>query len=87
MATNLMLKMFEKKKSILIKKNQELQKLSESAEISEYKRLVKDILKKSYSDNLFYTFIFTDVSNRRGSKAGPDCCIKRCCYSVRRGKE
>ena len=40
-----MIKMFEKKKSILIKKNQELQKLSESAEISEYKRLAKDILK------------------------------------------
>jgi hypothetical protein len=40
-----MVKMFEEKKSILIKKNQELQKLSESAEISEYKRLAKDILK------------------------------------------
>ena len=40
-----MIKMFEEKKSILIKKNQELQKLSESAEISEYKRLAKDILK------------------------------------------
>ncbi len=39
-----MIKMFEEKKSILIKKNQELQKLSESAEISEYKRLAKDIL-------------------------------------------
>jgi hypothetical protein len=40
-----MIKIFEEKKSILIKKNQELQKLSESAEISEYKRLAKDILK------------------------------------------
>src|SRR5215212_1482545 len=40
-----MIKMFEEKKSVLIKKNQELQKLSESAEISEYKRLAKDILK------------------------------------------
>ena len=40
-----MIKMFEEKKSILIKKNQGLQKLSESAEISEYKRLAKDILK------------------------------------------
>jgi formate dehydrogenase maturation protein FdhE len=40
-----MIKMFEEKKSVLIKKNQELQKLSESAEISEYKRLAKDILR------------------------------------------
>ena len=40
-----MIKMFEEKKSILIRKNQELQKLSESAEISEYKRLAKDILR------------------------------------------
>ena len=40
-----MIKMFEVKKSILIRKNQELQKLSESAEISEYKRLAKDILR------------------------------------------
>ena len=40
-----MIKMFEEKKSILIRKNQELQKLSESAGISEYKRLSKDILR------------------------------------------
>jgi formate dehydrogenase maturation protein FdhE len=40
-----MIKMFEEKKSVLIKKNQELQKLSESAEISEYKRLAKGILR------------------------------------------
>jgi hypothetical protein len=40
-----MIKMFEEKKSVLIKKNQELQKLSGSAEISEYKRLAKDILR------------------------------------------
>jgi hypothetical protein len=40
-----MIKMFEEKKSVLIRKNQELQKLSESAEISEYKRLAKDILR------------------------------------------
>jgi hypothetical protein len=40
-----MIKMFEEKKSVLIRKNQELQKLSESAEISEYKRLDKDILR------------------------------------------
>lgn len=40
-----MIKMFEEKKSVLIKRNQELQKLSGSAEISEYKRLAKDILR------------------------------------------
>ena len=40
-----MIKMFEEKKSILIRKDQELQKLSESAGISEYKRLSKDILR------------------------------------------
>jgi hypothetical protein len=50
MSTNInpfdaMIKMFEEKKSILIRKNQDLQKLSESAEISEYKRLAKDILR------------------------------------------
>src|SRR5918912_2070973 len=40
-----MIKMFEEKKSILIRKNQELQKLSGAAEISEYKRLANDILR------------------------------------------
>jgi hypothetical protein len=40
-----MIKMFEEKKSVLIRMNQELQKLSGAAEISEYKRLAKDILR------------------------------------------
>jgi hypothetical protein len=42
---DVMIKMFEEKKSILIRKNQELQKLSGAAEISEYKRLANDILR------------------------------------------
>jgi hypothetical protein len=42
---NAMIKMFEEKKSILIRKNQELQKLSGAAEVSEYKRLANDILR------------------------------------------
>ena len=82
-----MIKMFEEKKSILIRKNQELQKLSGAAEISEYKRLANGILRNHTPNNIFYTFVSTNVSNRRGSKAEPDYCIKTYYCTVTRGKE
>jgi formate dehydrogenase maturation protein FdhE len=56
-----MIKMFEEKKSVLIKKNQELQKLSESAEISEYKRLAKDIL-RNHTLTIYFILSFLQMS-------------------------
>jgi acyl carrier protein phosphodiesterase len=55
-----MIKMFEDKKFVLIRMNQELQKLSESAE-TEYKQLAKDIL-KNYTLTTYSILSFLQMS-------------------------